>query len=167
MRRAERALAPDFPAAELARDRCDHRHFERLGGLQRRQDAGQACREQRFARSGRAAHQQVMSARCRDLERALGDFLSLDLGEVGPADRQARPRRTAAAATSAVPLRWASKASRSGAAMTSSSPAQAASLPCAAGQISPLSEEDAWIAARSTPGDAAIRPSRHSSPTAT
>ena len=27
--------------------------------------------------------------------------------------------------------------------------------------------EDAWIAARSTPGDAAIRPSRLSSPTAT
>ena len=84
MRRAKRALAPDLPAAELPGDRCDHRDFERLGGLQGREDAGQTCREQRFARSGRAAHQQVMSARCRDLERALGDFLSLDLGEVGP-----------------------------------------------------------------------------------
>ena len=93
-----------------------------------------------------------MAARRGDLERALGDFLALDLGEVGAAVGRlglARPRRRRAAR---VPFRWVSKARRSGAASTSSSPAQLASLPCAAGQIRPLSSAEAWIAASSTPG---------------
>ena len=36
----------------------------------------------------RTAHQQIVTAGRRDLERALGDFLALDLLEVGPADRR-------------------------------------------------------------------------------
>ena len=75
----------DLPAAELTRDRRNHRHLDRLGGRQPRQDPRQTGREQRFARARRAAHQQIMPARRRDLERALGDLLSFDLGEVGPA----------------------------------------------------------------------------------
>ena len=85
VRRPERPPAPDLAAAELARDRGDHRHFERFGRLQRRQDARKAGGEQRLARARRAAHQQIVSAGGGDLERALGDFLALDLGEVGPA----------------------------------------------------------------------------------
>ena len=85
VRRAERPAAADLAAAELARDRRDHRHFERLGRLQRRQDARQAGGEQRLARARRPAHQQIVPAGRGDLERALGDFLPLDLGEVGTA----------------------------------------------------------------------------------
>ena len=48
----------------------------------------QAGGEQRFARAGRPAHQQIVPARRGDLERALGDLLALDLGEV-----RARPGR--------------------------------------------------------------------------
>ena len=86
VRRAERPAAADPAAVQLARDRSDHRHFERFGRLQRRQDARQAGGEQRLSRARRAAHQQIVPARGRDLERALGDFLAFDLGEVGPAD---------------------------------------------------------------------------------
>jgi hypothetical protein len=83
VRRPERTPAANPSAVQLARDRGDHRHFERLAGLQRRKDAGKTCGEQRLARARRAAHQQIMAAGRGDLERALGDFLALDLGEVG------------------------------------------------------------------------------------
>ena len=63
------------------------------------------------------------------------------------------------------PLKWLISASKSGAASTSTDPAQAASLPCAAGQISPSASAPACSAASSTPGDGAIRPSSPSSPT--
>ena len=77
MRRPERPLAPDLAAAELARDRRDHRHFERLGRLKRRENPGQAGGEQRLTGAGRAAHQQIVATGGRDLERSLGDFLPL------------------------------------------------------------------------------------------
>ncbi len=70
-------------AGQRARDACHHRHFERLGGIERRQDAGQARRHQRFARSRRPDHQQIVRPRRGDLERALGGFLALDLAQIG------------------------------------------------------------------------------------
>src|SRR5205085_2276581 len=62
MRRAERAAAADLAATELARNRRDHRYFQRFARLERRQDARKTCREQRLARSRWAAHQQIMPA---------------------------------------------------------------------------------------------------------
>ena len=85
VRRAERPAAPDPATAKLARDRRHHRDFKRLARLQRRQDARKARSKQRLARAGRSAHQQIVAAGRSDFERALGDFLSLDLGEVGTA----------------------------------------------------------------------------------
>ncbi len=140
MRRAERPATPDLATAELSRDGGDHRHFERLARLERRENAGKTGGEQRFPGTWRAAHQQVVAPGRGDLERALGDFLALDLRQVGTAVRAVPLPRSAGAGTRDVPLRWASSASRSGAAMTSSWPAQLASLPCAAGQIRPLSQ---------------------------
>ena len=103
------------PPFQLARDRGDHRHFERLGRLQRRQDPRQAGGEQRLARARRPAHQQVVPSRRGDLERALGDLLALDLGRgPGPIGGSASPG--AGGGSSCVPLRCASSASRSGAA---------------------------------------------------
>ena len=48
----------------------------------RRQDPGQPPREHRLAGAGRADHEQVVAARRRDLERALGVRLAADVGEV-------------------------------------------------------------------------------------
>src|SRR5205807_3168150 len=59
MRRSERPATADLAPAELARDRGDHRYFERFAWLERRQDARKASGEQRLARAGRAAHQQI------------------------------------------------------------------------------------------------------------
>ena len=60
------------------------------------QDARQAGGEQRFARARRPDHQQIVAARRRDLQRALGGLLALHLREVGAAAGRlglARPRR--------------------------------------------------------------------------
>jgi len=72
---------------KLARDAGDHRGFECFGRAEARQDAGQAGGEQRFTRAGRPDHQQIMRSARRDLERALGGLLSLDLREVRPPPR--------------------------------------------------------------------------------
>ena len=88
VRRSERTSAHHLAALELSSHRRDHRDFERLGRLKRRQDPGQAGREKRLPCARRSAHQQIVPARGRDLERALGDFLSLHLLEVRPTDRQ-------------------------------------------------------------------------------
>ncbi len=96
VRAAERARADQPAAGQLARDARHHRHLERLGRRQLGEDAGQAGGEQRLARAGRAYHQQIMATSRRDLERALGDLLALDLLEVRPRDGRiglARGRR--------------------------------------------------------------------------
>jgi hypothetical protein len=54
----------------------------RFGRLQRRQDAGKPRGEHRFAGAGRADHEKVVSAGRSDFERALGAFLTLDVGEI-------------------------------------------------------------------------------------
>ena len=65
-----------------------------------------------------------------------------------------------------LPFRWLIRAIRSGAAAISISPAQAASPPWLAGQISALSMPTAAMAAGSTPATGAMRPSKPSSPSA-
>ena len=82
MRGSERPPAADLAAAELAGNGSNHRHFERFARLKRRKDTRKAGGKKRLARARGAAHQQIMPAGCGDLERALGDLLSLDLRKV-------------------------------------------------------------------------------------
>jgi hypothetical protein len=82
MRRAERSPVGERAAVELAGDRGDHRDLEQLGRRERWQDRGKARRQHRFAGAGRPDHQQVMPARGRDLERALGALLAADVLQV-------------------------------------------------------------------------------------
>ncbi len=60
----------------------DRRHFERLGLAHRRQDSRKARREHGFAGAGRPDHQQAVSARGGDFERALGLRLPFHLREI-------------------------------------------------------------------------------------
>jgi len=83
VRVAEGAAAAELAFAEIARQRAHHRGFQRLLRFQGRQDAGQARRQHRLARAGRADHQEVVAARRRHFEHALGALLALDLGKVG------------------------------------------------------------------------------------
>ncbi len=83
MRRAKGAGARDAAAFQCAGDARHHRHFQRFGGREFRQDAGQARRHQRFAGARRADHDQIVAAGRRDLDRALGGLLALDLSQVG------------------------------------------------------------------------------------
>ena len=90
VRRAERAARararapPSWPG-----DRVDHRRLERLVEGERRQDAGQAAREHRLARAGRADEEQVVAARGGDLERAPRHLLPAHVGEVARAGGRA------------------------------------------------------------------------------
>ena len=84
MRRAERpAVGRARRLASNAGDRMDHRDFQKLARGERRQDRRQPLRQHRLARAGRAAHQKIMAAGCRDLERPLGALLSLDVAQIG------------------------------------------------------------------------------------
>ena len=87
MRRAERPPVGQRALLDLARDRRDHRDLEQLGRRERRQDRRQPRRQHRLAGAGRADHQQIVSARRRDLERALRALLALDVLQV---ERHAR-----------------------------------------------------------------------------
>ncbi len=82
MRVAEWAPARQLAVVQEPGDRMNHADFQRLGRGQRRQQARQALRQHRLARSRRADHQQVVAASGRDLERALRRLLALDVGEV-------------------------------------------------------------------------------------
>ena len=64
-------------------DAGDHAHFQDLGRIQRRQQPGQARRENRLARPRRADQQQVVAAGGGNLERAFGGLLAFDVGELG------------------------------------------------------------------------------------
>ncbi len=70
------------PGQEVAQQTPDLRHVESLGQLERRQDSWEAAREHGLAGAGRAAQEEVVSARCRDLDRASRLFLAMDLSEV-------------------------------------------------------------------------------------
>jgi hypothetical protein len=67
-------------AFDLSGNGSDHRDFQKLGGRERRQDRGEARSKHRLARSGRADHQRIVPPRGGHLERALGAFLTLDVG---------------------------------------------------------------------------------------
>ena len=168
MRRAERPAAPDLAAVELARDRGDHRHFERL------------------ATAGAAAGFPGRQAASSDLPAPGGPLIS----------RLWPP--AAAISSARLATSWPLTCARSGPPSGGSASrgcgrrqqrralemgeqrqqvgrgddvelAGPGSPRCPArpGRSGPCRSAEAWIAASSTPGEAAIRPSRLSSPTAT
>ncbi|MET3968838.1 hypothetical protein ABID62_004921 [Bradyrhizobium sp. S3.9.1] len=69
-------------ALDLAGNGGDHGDFEQFARRQRRQDRRQPRRQHRLAGTGCADHEQVMSAGGRDLQRALGALLALDVAQV-------------------------------------------------------------------------------------
>ena len=82
MGRAEGTGGDDAFFPQNARDRMDLGHFERLFEGHGGHDAGDAAGEHGLAGAGRADEQEVVVAADGDLERALGDRLPLDEGEV-------------------------------------------------------------------------------------
>ena len=77
MRIAEWPVEGEGAVAQQAGDRGDHRNRQCLARIERWQDTGQALGEHRFARAGRADHQQIVAARRRYFERPLGGLLAL------------------------------------------------------------------------------------------
>jgi hypothetical protein len=67
--------------------------LERLGQREWRQNPGQPPREHRLACPRRAGEKQVVAARCGDLERAAGPFLTADVREIGMPAVSARRAR--------------------------------------------------------------------------
>ena len=92
---------------------------------------------------GRAAHQQIVAAGGGDLERALGHLLPFYLAEVGPASRRldlGRGRRCDQRGA----LQMGEKREQVGRGdRRRAARPRLASLPCAAGQIRPLSSDEA------------------------
>src|SRR4029077_8072456 len=82
MRRAERALAPVLFAKALGARRGNHGGFERLGGGEGRQDAGQAVGEHALAGAGWTDKEEAVSAGGGDLERAAGVLLAAHVAQV-------------------------------------------------------------------------------------
>ncbi len=60
----------------------DLRGLDRFLKGQRRKDSGESFCEHRFAGAGRADHQNVVAARRRHFERALGAGLAADVAEI-------------------------------------------------------------------------------------
>src|SRR5687768_7814643 len=83
VRRAEGAFDVDGRTIQQAGDRVDGDHLERLFLGERREYRWKPASEHRLARPGRTDEEDVVAARCRDLERALGTLLSGDVAEVG------------------------------------------------------------------------------------
>ena len=93
VRRAERRRGDQ--AARRHRQpggRVNHRGRQRLGPVERREQARQPLGEHRLARPGRADHQQVVAAGGGDLQRPAGHGLAADVGEVGQRRRFGRRR---------------------------------------------------------------------------
>jgi hypothetical protein len=165
MRGAERPPVGERAAFDLAGDGGDHRHFQKFGRRERRQDGGKPRREHRLAGAGRSDHEQVVAAGGCDFERAFGAFLALDVGEVERdasclEDFRLRPREHLRALEVVGELDERGDA----ATISISGLAHAASGPHAAGQIKPSPRALAPMAAGRTPATAAIEPSRPSSP---
>ena len=68
MRGAERTPVGELAPCQLTGDGGDHRHFEQFSRRQRRQNGGQALREHRLARTGRADHQHGIDKRPFDID---------------------------------------------------------------------------------------------------
>src|SRR6266446_2127182 len=81
---------PISPAPEAVPRRQEPGHaphrgdLDRLLEIQGRQDGAETAGEHRFARARRAEHQEVVAARRRDLQRALGPEMAPHVGEVEP-----------------------------------------------------------------------------------
>ena len=80
-------------ACKLAGDRMDHRDFQQFCGRQRRQDGGKARGQHRLAGTRRPDHQEIVAAGGGDLQRPLGAFLPLDVGEIRHVGRRRADRR--------------------------------------------------------------------------
>ena len=83
MRGPERPLARQPTSLDQPGHRPDHGGLQQLARRQRRQQARQTLGQHRLARTRRADEQQIVSACRRDLERALGAFLTAHLVQVG------------------------------------------------------------------------------------
>ena len=93
VRTAERPVAGQGPALDQPGHRPDHRGLQQFGRGQGRQQARQTLSQHRLARARRTDKQQIMAAGRRDLQRAFGALLTLDLAQVGPGPAGAhRPR---------------------------------------------------------------------------
>ena len=92
------------PPSSAPGQRLDHGNLQRLARIQRRQQAGQALRQHRLARAGRADHQQIVSAGGGDLQRALGAFLALHVAQVGRGARRFAPASATGGASTEAPL---------------------------------------------------------------
>ena len=78
MRIAERPLAHQLAVAQLAGDRVDHADFERLGGIERRQNPGSRAASIDLPAPGGPTIKSCAAGR-RDFERALRGLLALDV----------------------------------------------------------------------------------------
>ncbi len=95
----------------------------------------------------------LCAARRGDLERALGGFLALHLLEVRAVVRRLDLARQRLGQQAALPLRWLSRLTRSGAAITGDRRSPSAPRGLARpGRSSPCLASLAWSAASSTPG---------------
>ncbi len=81
MRLPKRALGPAGQRC-VTGDRLNRCDFQRFTLIQRRQKPWKPTGEQRLAGTGWPAEQQVMRARCRDQQSALGSRLALNFTQV-------------------------------------------------------------------------------------
>src|SRR5207247_9662930 len=79
---SERTFAEEAPPGEQLRHRMQLRCFERLLSGQVREDGREAPRQHGLAGPGRTDHQEVVTARSRDLQRASRLILTADLRQV-------------------------------------------------------------------------------------
>jgi len=83
MRGAERRFVHDpAPRSQEAGHGVDPRHLERFLPGQRREDAGQATREHRLTRAGRACEEEVVATRRGNLEGTPGALLAANVTEI-------------------------------------------------------------------------------------
>ena len=101
VRAAERPPARQPAAVQPAADAGDHADLEHLGRIERGQHADQPGRQHRLAGARRPHQHQVVGAGRRDLERALGRLLALDVAQVRIAQLRLRPSAARAGAGAA------------------------------------------------------------------
>ena len=75
-------LQQALAAVQQSGHRVDRRQLEGFGGIEGRQQPGEALGQHRFAAARRAAEQQVMPPRSSDLQGTAPMGLSLDVGEI-------------------------------------------------------------------------------------
>ncbi len=104
MRRAKRPLPQQsLTRRQHAGDAVDLGGFDGLGKTQGRQYAGQAFRQHGLARSRRPDHEDVVGARCRYLQRALGRNLPSDVAKIRSRNFRRELRRAQAGPLARIP----------------------------------------------------------------